>query len=273
MVIPDWNPREGSVTQLQVQIATVSGVALTVVVQSVDDSFRLGHATNGLSVSVISVTRVLIDIVSKVNDVIHAILSRRIAVCVEEAEWVVAAAVDSKSHIRNVVVNSRSGLCPAKWTLLIAVANRELVVVSCERLETLRFNLNSVVNVAAGVCTAFAADVLEAFRLRDLVVHAHGSSRDGEVGSVVVQGHGTANGRVVVHSGILRRDARPQNDRVRVRIARRNAMCEVQLRSGELARRVALVDLMKRDTKTRVMLRRRAVVKVACPACRSNGGV
>lgn len=63
VVVPDWDPGEARMAQLQVQITAIGGVTLAVVVQSVDDSFRFRYATNRLPISVISITCILVDIV------------------------------------------------------------------------------------------------------------------------------------------------------------------------------------------------------------------
>jgi len=68
-------------------------------------------------------------------------LSGNVAVCIEEAEWVVCTAVDCNADICDVVIGIWSRLCSPKRTFVVGVANIELIVVRGVRLQILRFDL------------------------------------------------------------------------------------------------------------------------------------
>lgn len=107
--------------------------------------------------------------------------------------------------------------------------------------------------------------------LGNLVLHTNRSSTSIQVGTMTVQRSNARNGRVVIDIAKHGSNTSPQDDRVRVRVSRSNAMGKIQLRCRVLStRHIALVDLVKRDTETRVMIRRTAVVQVLSPARESN---
>jgi len=212
------------------------------------------------------------ELKTHVNHKIDRILPRRVAIRIEETEGVVGTAVYCKTNFGNMVVHGWRSLGLAHDALLVAVADIELVEVSCERLQAGGFNLDSVVDVTAGVCTALAVHLCEILCLRDLVVHTHRGSRDSEVGTMTVQGYCAADSGVVVDIFVLRGYAGPKNHRVGVWITRGHAVGEVQLGRRELVRSVTLVDLVESDTKTRVVFGRGTVVEVASPACRNTRG-
>lgn len=253
MIVPDWNPRKVPMTELQIQITTVSGVAFAVVFQGVDFRLWLWNTVDRLSVAIVTISRVFIDVVAKVDHVVHAILPRRVAVRIEETEGVVGAAIYREADIGDMIVSSGSGFRSADWAGLVAIAHFEPVVVPCEWGKPARFNLHSVVNVAAGVDATLADGILEILCFRDPVVSAHGSCGDREVCAVAVK-RNRAVGRVVTVCGCRqRRETGPKNYRVRIRIAGGYAVSEVQLRGIKFGRRAALVDLVKRNTEARVM--------------------
>jgi len=108
--------------------------------------------------------------------------------------------------------------------------------------------------------------------LGDLVLHTYRSSTSVQAGSMTVERCNARDGRVVVDIVKHGSNTSPQNDRVRVRVSRSNAMGKVQLRGRVLsARHIALVDLVERDTETRVVVRGTAVVQVLSPARKSDG--
>jgi hypothetical protein len=67
VVIPDGNPREAPMAELQVQIAPVSSMALAVVVQGVDNLLRLRDAVNGRAISVVAITSIFVDVVAELG--------------------------------------------------------------------------------------------------------------------------------------------------------------------------------------------------------------
>lgn len=52
-----------------------------------------------------------------------------VAVRVEKAERVVCAAVDRNTNLSDIIVRVRRCLCSSEWTLVIRVADVELVVI------------------------------------------------------------------------------------------------------------------------------------------------
>ena len=108
--------------------------------------------------------------------------------------------------------------------------------------------------------------------LGNLVLHTNRSSTSIQIGAMTIQRRNARNSRIVIDVAKHGSNTSPQDDRVRVRVTRSNAMGKVQLRGRVLGtRHIALVDLVKRDTETGVMVRRTAVVQVLSPARESNG--
>lgn len=73
MVVPDRDPGKVLVTRHEVEVSAVCGMSLPVVVQRVDFALRLGNTVQVRSVTVLSV-RILVEVVTKVNDVVNRVL-------------------------------------------------------------------------------------------------------------------------------------------------------------------------------------------------------
>lgn len=132
--------------------------------------------------------------------------------------------------------------------------------------------LDSIVNVGRSVDGALALHMGEVGSFGNLVLHANRSSTGIQASTMTVQRRNARDSRVVIDIANHGSNTSPQNDRVRVRVTRSNAMGKVQLRGRVLSTRyIALVDLVKRNTETRVVVRRTAVVQVLGPARKSNG--
>lgn len=202
----------------------------------------------------------------------------------------VTARVDSKSDLGSVVVGIRSSLCAAKRTGLVGTADVELVVVASECGEVLGLNLDtqisqcfvqpvnnnsyldSVVNIGRSVNSTLALYMRKVGRLGNLVLHTNGSSTSSQIGTMTIKRCNARNSRVVIDIIKHGSNTSPQDDRVRVWISRSNAMSKVQLRGRVLCTGyIALVDFVERDTETRVVVRRTAVVQVLSPARESDG--
>ena len=82
MVVPNGDPRELLVASYEVQVGTVCSEPPTVVVESVDLMVGLRDTTDAVAPTVISVL-VLVDVVAKMNNIIHGVLSNSSA---EEAQ-------------------------------------------------------------------------------------------------------------------------------------------------------------------------------------------
>jgi len=118
--------------QKKVQVATVSRMALSEVIQRMNNAFRLGHTTDGSAIAIIAIAFVLVDVISKVNNIIDAILASRVAVGIEEAKRIVSTAIHGHVDLADMVVDMRHGLGPTKRARVIAVAYVEAVVVTRE---------------------------------------------------------------------------------------------------------------------------------------------
>lgn len=76
--------------QQQVKIGAVCGQPLSVVVQGIDLTIRLWDPTDSFSVPIIAIG-VLVDVVTEKDNIVNRILTRDVAIGVEEAEGEVAA--------------------------------------------------------------------------------------------------------------------------------------------------------------------------------------
>lgn len=86
MVVPDRDPRECLMAQEQVLVCTVGRKPLTIIVERVDDAFGRWNAVDGVAISVVSVTGILVDVIAKMENIVNAVFAGWIAVSVEEAE-------------------------------------------------------------------------------------------------------------------------------------------------------------------------------------------
>ena len=86
MVIPDRDPRVVLVGSEKIEIGAVGCEALAVVVEGGDDAFGLGDAVDAVAVAVVTVAGVLVDVVTKVDDVVDRVLSYGVSIGVEKAE-------------------------------------------------------------------------------------------------------------------------------------------------------------------------------------------
>jgi hypothetical protein len=75
MVVPNGDPRELLVASNEVQVGAVCREPPTVVVESVDLVVGLRDTTDAVAPTVISVL-VFVDVVAKMNNVIHGVLSK-----------------------------------------------------------------------------------------------------------------------------------------------------------------------------------------------------
>lgn len=227
---------------------------------------------------------------------------------------VVGARVNGHVDLVDILLRVRASLGSANRTLVVRVADLELVVVGGEGLQLgsfdlivqladfLRFRsrdslsyLDSVVNVGAGEHSTLRHSVGEGLILRHHVVQANRGIRHGllvlrdghwdllgalPVGAFlarvnrdwVVEGNKTHSRAVRVNVIVGRRATSPQNHRLRVGVSGGNAVGEVQLGWVKGRSRVtALHNPVNRDTQSRVVLRRTAVVQVASIARSSRG--
>lgn len=77
MVVPYRNPGELLVTGDQVQIRSIGSNALPVVVETEDLLVRQRDSANALTIPIFSI-RVLVNVVSKVDDIVDGVLSARV---------------------------------------------------------------------------------------------------------------------------------------------------------------------------------------------------
>jgi len=86
VVIPDRDPGELLVRKKKILIGAVSCVSGAVVVQGEDGTLRLRHTADGSTIAVITVSGVLVDVVTKMENVVDRVLACRVSVGVEEAK-------------------------------------------------------------------------------------------------------------------------------------------------------------------------------------------
>lgn len=108
--------------------------------------------------TVVSVTSVLVDVVSQVQDIVDGVFAGRVAECVEEAERCVVlvrvrlgsfyeltevtARVDSQSNLGSVVVDIWRRLGASNDASLVAITDVELVVVLSVGSQVACFHLD-----------------------------------------------------------------------------------------------------------------------------------
>lgn len=156
MVIPRSNPWKSSMRQLKIQITTICRVSLSEIIKRVNHTLRLGHSADRCAISIVAIPLILIDIVSKMNDIIHTILSNRVAVSIKVTERVIRTIIHSHVDLVDfIVVHFRRRLGPAERAFVVAIAYVELVEISSVGLEISGFDFHGVVDVAGSV--SFAA--------------------------------------------------------------------------------------------------------------------
>lgn len=109
------------------------------------------------------------DVVTKMEDVVHRVLTRRVAVGIEVTIGIVAAAVHCQIDASDIVIRGGSRLSLTHRRLGTGVcAGCELVVVLSERLEVLRFDFDREINIRGRVRGAVVSDMAELLVRRDL---------------------------------------------------------------------------------------------------------
>lgn len=148
MIIPNRNPREIRMRALQVQIRAIRTQPRPVVIQRVDNlAIWRWHTANAIPVTIVPSTSILVVVIPEMQHIVNTVLSPWVSVGIEETERVVTARIHCQTDLRDVVVWFWCRLRSADWALVVAAADAELVVVSSERLQSCRFDLDSVVDV------------------------------------------------------------------------------------------------------------------------------
>lgn len=111
-----------------------------IIIQGIDVPIRLRNPSNAIAPPILSVL-VLIQIISQMKDVVHGVLPRRIAVCVEKSERIVAAGVYGKANLGDQITGRGGCLCPTNGTFIVGIADVELEIVLGVGPEFLRFHL------------------------------------------------------------------------------------------------------------------------------------
>lgn len=75
MIVPHRNPRVSRMTELKIGIRAISRMSLSVVLKGVDDRLWLWNAINASSITIVSITSVFVDVVSKMNNKVYAVLA------------------------------------------------------------------------------------------------------------------------------------------------------------------------------------------------------
>lgn len=125
MIVPNWNPWVRGVRKQQILIAAVCGNSLAIVLQCVDDRLWLWDAIDAISISIVAIASIFVDVISQVHNEIYTVFPRRVSVSVEKAEREVRAGVNCQADLGDVVMLSRSRLCPSQRTCFVTVADVE----------------------------------------------------------------------------------------------------------------------------------------------------
>jgi len=176
---------------------------------------------------------------------------------------------------RNIIVSRRSSLRPADWTLQIAVAHAELIVVRGESLQVFCFHLDGIVNVTRSIGFAIGNRVAQVLTLGNHIVDADRvrARLDVLVGVVVVERDGAADSDIAQVVVTCWGYTRPEDNGVRVRISGSNAMGEVQTSSIHVRRgRLAFENLWHVDTQARMATGWRVVIDIATPVGKDRRG-
>jgi hypothetical protein len=255
--------------QKKIEIGPVAGVPRAIVVQSEDCPVGQGHSANAPAVAVV-VALVFVDVITHVKDIVNRVLPGGVAERIEIAKGEIAAGVDGKIDLAHIVVRSGSSLGSADGTGDVRVAHGKLVVVVREGVQATCLDFDGVVDVGARVGLAVSDDFGHCVVGGNFVAHANRSVRwrMHPASSVVdwdgiVEGYKSRHGRVVVDLCGNWRAAGPQDNGVGIRISRRHAMGEVEVR-GRVCRPgiVALRQFGNGDSHSRVVEGGRAVVDV-----------
>ena len=109
VVVPYGNPRKVLMTEEKVEVCSVGGEALSIVVEGEDCPVWQRDPPDALTPTVVAVL-ILVDIVAQVYHVVHRIFAHRIAKGIEEAKGEIAARIDGKANLSAIVCSSRRGL-------------------------------------------------------------------------------------------------------------------------------------------------------------------
>ena len=101
-------------TEQKVEIGSVSRNSFPVIIESEDGLVWQRHTADRLAPAIVAIL-ILVDIVTKMEHIVHRILARWVAKRIEEAEREVGAAVDRKTDLSDQVVGSRRGLGAPNW--------------------------------------------------------------------------------------------------------------------------------------------------------------
>lgn len=107
----------------------------------------------------------LINIIPQMHHIIHTLLPSRIAIRIKKPKRVIRTTIHRQIHPTNIIIHIRRRLGPPKRTLLVAIADAELVVITRERFQAGSFHFHRVVDVAGRVGAAAGDDFREIFRL------------------------------------------------------------------------------------------------------------
>ena len=99
MIIPNRDPREHLLAQLQIGVCLVGSMSFAIIIEGEYVPVWKRHAVDRISPAIGETISgvaafVFIDIVAEVDDVIDRILPYRVSVGIEEAEWIVRARID-----------------------------------------------------------------------------------------------------------------------------------------------------------------------------------
>lgn len=98
MIIPNRDPRKHLLAQLQIGVCLVCSMSFAIIIEGEYIPVWKRHAVDRISPAIAKTisgvaTFVFIDIVAKVNDVIHRIFPCRVSIGIEKAEWIVRAGI------------------------------------------------------------------------------------------------------------------------------------------------------------------------------------
>ena len=87
---------------------------------------------------------ILVNIVTKMNDIVDTILSSNISVRVEVAKRVVRTREDTQANRRDIVVFGRCSPSSSNGARSICATDCELVIIACERAQVTGFDLSDI---------------------------------------------------------------------------------------------------------------------------------
>ena len=140
MIIPHRDPGKCLVTQKKIEIGSIGGQSLTIIIQGEDCSVWQRDTVNALTIAILSILR-LVYVVAQMQNIVDRVFASSIAIGIEKAEGKVTARVHGQANLGYQVTRSRGGLGAADWASVVRIANRELIIITSVGAQTRCFDL------------------------------------------------------------------------------------------------------------------------------------